>query len=547
MKRYVRSGLVLLIATAGLAQAQTVIYVDQNADQEPHDGSSWCRAYLELSEVLPAGSDTVVRVANGTYLPDPTGLGDPREATFQLANGVTIQGGYAGCNDGGDLRDVALYQTILSGDLNGDDQPDWGNRTDNSYHVVTGSGTDTTAVLDGFTITGGYANGAWPHTMGGGMRNYGAGGSPTVTNCTFLGNSATDNGGGMHNSSGSSPTLTSCQFINNEGGIRGGGLRNNNTSNPMLTNCTFYGNTAESGAGMFNDYESNPILSHCTFIGNSATITGGAMRNGYNSHPTLNHCTFIGNSAVSGGGMYNHQSSGPTLTNCTFSGNTASSGGAGGGVVNDHDCIATLANCVFVGNSAPWAGGVCNWHNSTITLANCTFAGNLATTGNGAAIGCDSVSHESPGIVIAANCIMWDGGNELWNADGSAITVSYSCIQGCYDGTGNMDADPRFVDGAGPDGLFGTDDDDLRLRLVSPCVDVGDNSAVPPGISTDRTGNPRFVDAPQTPDTGQGTPPLVDMGAYEFQPAAMADFDGDGDVDMDDCAFFQQQFTGPLP
>ena len=52
MKRHFRIGLGLLIVTASLAQAQTVIYVDENADQEPHDGSSWCHAYLELHEVL---------------------------------------------------------------------------------------------------------------------------------------------------------------------------------------------------------------------------------------------------------------------------------------------------------------------------------------------------------------------------------------------------------------------------------------------------------------------------------------------------------------
>ena len=110
----------------------------------------------------------MIRVANGTYLPDPNGLADPREATFQLANGVTIEGGYAGCGAADpDERDFTVYETTLSGDIGTQ-----GNNADNSYHVVTGSGTDATAVLDGFTVTHGRANAAYPHNNGGGMYNW---------------------------------------------------------------------------------------------------------------------------------------------------------------------------------------------------------------------------------------------------------------------------------------------------------------------------------------------------------------------------------------
>ncbi|MBU0616741.1 MAG: hypothetical protein KKI02_03405, partial [Planctomycetes bacterium] len=170
---------VLIAALAASARAQTVVYVDQNANQEPHDGSDWCHAYLEVHEALPAdGPNMVIRVADGTYLPDTTGLTDPREATFQLADGVALEGGYAGCGAvDPDERDIEVYETILSGDIG---TP--GDNSDDCYHVVTGSATDETAVLDGFTITGGNASGSWPRDTGGGM--YNDGGSPTLTNCT---------------------------------------------------------------------------------------------------------------------------------------------------------------------------------------------------------------------------------------------------------------------------------------------------------------------------------------------------------------------------
>ncbi len=59
-------------------------------------------------------------------------------------------------------------------------------------------------------------------------------------------------------------------------------------------------------------------------------------------------------------------------------------------------------------------------------------------------------------------------------------------------------------------------------------------------IPFDRDRNLRFVDDPETEDTGYGTPPLVDMGAYEFQtngcPADITGADGtpDGVVDVND-------------
>ena len=80
-----------------------------------------------------------------------------------------------------------------------------GNNSDNSFHVVTASAVSAATVLDGFTITGGNANGPYPWYYGGGMYNYNNS-SPTLADITFSGNAASY-GGGMYNYS-SSPTLT---------------------------------------------------------------------------------------------------------------------------------------------------------------------------------------------------------------------------------------------------------------------------------------------------------------------------------------------------
>ncbi|MEE9295660.1 MAG: choice-of-anchor Q domain-containing protein [Phycisphaerae bacterium] len=145
------------------------------------------------------------------------------------------------------------------------------------------------------------------------------------------------------------------------------------------------------------------------------------------------------------------------------------------------------------------------------------------------------------------NCILWgDSPNEI-SGEGGNPTVTYSNAQGGHAGIGNINADPLFVDADGPDDIPGNEDDDLRLLAGSPCIDAADNTAVPKGIDTDLDGNPRFVDDPETKDTGFGDPPIVDMGPYEFQGALCpADFDNSGDVGVKDLLFLLGAW-GPCP
>jgi hypothetical protein len=82
---------------------------------------------------------------------------------------------------------------------------------------------------------------------------------------------------------------------------------------------------------------------------------------------------------------------------------------------------------------------------------------------------------------------------------------------------GNISINPQFVDADGPDNIPGTIDDDLRLLATSPCIDAGDNTVAElQDVEVDLDNNPRFLDRPETPDTGVGPPPFIDMGAYEF-------------------------------
>ncbi len=143
---------------AQTGNAQSVLYVNADA-VEAGDGTSWVDAYNDLQDALAvAVAGDQIWVAAGTYVPSATSA---RDATFQLKSGVGLYGGFAGTEADHKERDPVVNRTILSGDLNGNDRivstPEGlageATRSDNSYHVVTGSGADETAVLDGFTIS----------------------------------------------------------------------------------------------------------------------------------------------------------------------------------------------------------------------------------------------------------------------------------------------------------------------------------------------------------------------------------------------------------
>ncbi|MBK7871853.1 MAG: hypothetical protein IPJ74_14820 [Saprospiraceae bacterium] len=181
-------------------------------------------------------------------------------------------------------RDIFTNIATLSGDLTQNDGANFANNGENALHVVTGSGTDMTARLDGFTITAGNANGVTPFdARGGGMFNFM--GSPCISNCTFVSNAAKD-GAGMANDD-SSPAITNCSFLGNQATQGGGGMYNTDGS-PTVTNCIFSGNVATgdpvpNAGGMYNNSGANPIITNSTFSGNSTSGNGGGI---YNSAAT---------------------------------------------------------------------------------------------------------------------------------------------------------------------------------------------------------------------------------------------------------------------
>lgn len=431
-------GLVALVALfVGSVCGEVIVYVDANAPGPIHDGSSWCQAYTDLQDALDSAvPETTIRVADGAYTPD-RGTED-RTATFQLLDGVAIEGGYAGCGaPDPDERDIDEFETILSGDLAGDD-PGGGNLSDNAYRVVTGSGTNETAILDGVTVAGGTAYGPWEEHYDEGAGLYNHGGSPTLNHCTFRDNHAEGLGGAMRNLEGANPTLTDGTFAGNMSWNSGGGMANSNSA-PTLIDCSFEGNSASfSGGGIYNsaapavladctfsdnttegygggmiNHGSSPALTNCTFVDNATEQSGGGMYNNDGSNPTLLECRFITNTAPgNGGGMRNYASS-PNLANCTFDGNRADT--HGGGMANT-DSSPDLTDCLFTKNSAfstiydARGGGMYNSGTSSPTLARCTFESNLATFDGGAMYNDGNDDSTMSHCTLRANNAARDGG-----------------------------------------------------------------------------------------------------------------------------------------
>ncbi len=466
-------------------------------------GRDWANAMGSLHDAFAfadaaAGAVDEIWVKSGTYKP---ALND-RSASFHLPGyGTLVRGGFAGTESTAEERDGSAV-TILSGNIGNVLTP-----VDNSYAVVRAESSWT--ALERVTIRDGRADGVDANDRL-------AGGLVTID-------------GTLH--------LTNC-IVEKNTGLTAGGLYSGSTWTE-ITGCTFRENSGASG-GAIHHHEVDDwwwdywlMVDNSSFIDNDATTVGGAIYWTSDEDQTdWNSIRFW-------------------TTNCRFLGNHA--GMAGGAVAADGERIILLTS-LLSGNGA-WDGGAISFVGESIGVVGCTVTGNSATSKTG------GVVVNIPAIVDA-ECYL--GGSILWGNTGAIgtplaqrqvrntaladpaayIGLFHSCMQGdlsSYLAEGATNLDPLFVDPDGVDDIAGTLDDDLHLRVGSPCIDAGVDYDSDPAFDLD--GQERKVDLPEVANTGVTTLPhggidFVDMGCHESQPAAscLGDLTLDGVVDAADLA-----------
>ena len=289
------------------------------------------------------------------------------------------------------------------------------------------SGGETSGtVLKGFTITNGLAIDAL--SEGGGIR-VAAGASPSIVDCTIVGNKAWRGPGLMLHGTA---IVTGCQVLFNQTHDNtspngyGGGIYC--LADAVITECDISENGSYWGAGMtLQDCDAQ--VTDCTMSGNSA-VQGGAV---YvrNQSPGFFGCSLHGNMAEYGGAVYMFTDSSPTFAGCSMHDNV--SAGFAGAVAAYLTGPAIFDNCTIRNNLAGGSGGGF-WiylSQSTMEIVNCTIVSNTAG-GTGGAVYSDLGDATLAGSLVCDNSL--DQLTGPW-VDGGGNTITETCVSGaCCDG-----------------------------------------------------------------------------------------------------------------
>lgn len=379
------------------------------------------------------------------------------------------------------------------------------------YVVRIASGEGPQTRLEGFTITGGigrtYFNQQTVIGEGGGIRVHAA--SPVLRDLVITGNSGAS-GGGLRISGGSQVQVEATTFVGNEG-TSGGGLFAS-LSKPKLLGVVFSDNRALNGGGLYAEGHELTIQG-ALFQRNTGTSLGGGMflnslhakisgvvaeRNGELVQLGQNSVTYT---VLGGGGVYATNIAG-RIRESIFADNTAWVGG--GLYLAGNSSSVQVVNCLVRDNrSGTYAGGI-YFNDCSATVVNSSILRNFPA-------GIFTTYASFP--TVTNSILFGNGGPHYPNAEiygNGSTNISHSLtgtplLWGAAVGPGVILGDPRL-------------DAQDRPLAGSPVIDAGDNDAVPTGVLIDLAGNPRFRDDPATADTGLGLAPVVDMGAFEFQP-----------------------------
>lgn len=384
MSSFLRVWGVALILTSSCWNllGQEILYVDQQATGNM-DGSTWEDAFTDIRPALEAAlSGDAIWVAEGVYRP-----GDTLQSRYLLDKDIRLLGGFSGTETQETDRDPVMHETILSGDVFGNDLPGnlQTNRQDNLFTILEVAGVVTQeAVIDGFVFRGGHARGdntfltnAW----GGALFCSGA---PVIRNCRFEDNFATNRGGAIYiqSNQANGMLIEACHFSWNESNEDGGAIFLNLTSGEgiYIRDCIFDQNNSDRRGGAVAIYNGSSAIVGCQFNGNGARQAGGAVQVQASFNQlvnTIDSCTFFLNEATRGGAVNLTSSSvfgavgnAFEVTRCQFDlnesndfTNNPNDDVQGGAIflesnVNASETSTLIADCTFTNNTTAGDGGV---------------------------------------------------------------------------------------------------------------------------------------------------------------------------------------------
>lgn len=459
--------LVTLLAVsvfAAKSRANEIIYVNAAATGA-NDGTSWTNAYLDLQDALDEAAvrciDTPceIWVTAGTYKPDRL-TGDPL-ASFQLVSNVGIYGGFAGWETERDQRDYILNETILEGDLLGNDLPngspptsdcctghetagcdnstcealvcadyshccqfEWvdscagvalryccdlckADRCDNTRRIVYADGVDATAILDGFTIRRGHGYYAADEsgTIGTGLSI--VDGSPTIENCTFIENAASVGGAVGCTGATASPSFRNCAFIDNEA-VQSAGLDFYLAGSTSIESCRFINNRATIAAAINSYHSEGLVVRNSIFDSNATSQPNSEIIRVLSSDPVFENCLFTNHDDM----VIDIEGS-PTFKGCEFTGNNAR-------CVQVFFGSPTLDSCWFHHNTPGTGSAALSVQAGLARLSDCRFEHN--------SYGVHTALSVSLGAVIADRCVF---SNNLGRS-GGATTIFTEASEGIF-------------------------------------------------------------------------------------------------------------------
>ena len=461
----------------------------------------------------------------GSYSPNRAGgnlVTDPRDATFEIPDGLLVYGGFEGTEATLSARDMTRIattnETIIEGNI-GDSE----SNGDNIKDLFTVHGGDT-ATLDGLTVARG-------NTPGDGAALYGGRESQvTIRHSRFIDNRATD-GGAIFIDDGGTLIIASSHFESNT-----------STSTSART----------GGGAIFVDDDGTLMITGSTFESNTSFATGtnaggAAIRMSEDGTLRVADCAFEGNSSrTHGGAIYANEGVMATITTSTFEENT--SNGSGSAVALRVVGASTVSHCSFLRNRTMGTGNGTLWSfgGGPTHVSNNLFVANHANTGaalfhdnvgsggsfvNNTVYGNTDRDHAgSVGTVsvnaswVFANNVIYgnESANELFVLP-AGTTLAHNLVEGndiALHGDGTPTRTSPVTAPSSVSLLFDSTDPMhagyLRLLPGSVGVDAGGNNYIDgdadafeeADATTDLAGNPRIVNT------------TIDLGAYEVPASA---------------------------